>query len=65
MTFICYVFTLPNSFIPLRIKIINFEFNLYYKSDLENIYVQEMWKNLTDKILSIVLQIIISFKWET
>ena len=42
MTFICYVFTLPNSFIPLRIKIINFEFNLYYKSDLENIYVQEM-----------------------
>lgn len=111
MTFTCSVFTLPNSFIPLRITIFNFSLSnsmkpgtvavyvvsqaptilnnylsplffccdpqfislrpwilksyLYYKSDLENIYVQEMWENLKDRILSIILQIIISFKWET
>lgn len=43
----------------------NFKVLSYYKSDLENIYVQEMWENLKDRILSIILQIIISFKWET
>ena len=50
-------------FISLRPWILKSYF--YYKNDSENICVQEMWDNLEDRILSIVLQIINSFKWET
>ena len=40
-------------FISLRPGILKSYF--YYKSDSENIYVQEVWENLEDRILSIVL----------